>query len=209
MRKAFRDFKIERTCTKKFSDYHSYRRYLKTDFHSRCAYCNLLDSEITTPFEIDHFVPMAEFKNCWPELETTYKNLIYSCKKCNRAKSSQFKGDLSKRCIENELFYDPEDNDYNTIFYRDDTGTICSDDKKGRDMINRIELYRPIHNLAWVCELTNNTINKLNKQIMKVGKDSEKGKLFMQAKNELLEYYIVCKNVFIANYNNNEFDIEI
>lgn len=205
MKKTFRDFKIQRTCTKQYKSYHSYKPFLQKDFHSRCAYCNLLDTQVTTPYEIDHFIPKDIFKDEWPELETTYKNLIYSCKKCNGAKSDQFKGDLSKRVIENELFYDPEETDYNTIFYRDDEGNICSEDKKGRDMINRIKLYRPIHNLAWLCEMTKQTLDKLNAQIEEAGKDSERGKLLIEAKLEFNDYYNECRDIFLANYNNEKF----
>lgn len=205
MKRTFRDFKIQRTCTKEYKDYHLYKPFLKEDFHSRCAYCNLLDSQITTYYEVDHFVPRATFEKEWPELETTYKNLVYSCKKCNSAKSKHYKGDLSKRIIENELFYDPEETDYSTIFYRDEAGSICSDDEKGRDMINIIKLYRPIHNLAWVCEITKQTLEKLNDQIEKVGRDSKKGRMLLDAKDKLNDYYNDCRDVFLANYNNNNF----
>lgn len=205
MKREFRNFNIQRTCTKKFASYGSYKKYLKEDFHSRCAYCNLLDSQITTPYEVDHFIPKDEFKDAWPELDTTYENLVYACKKCNNAKSNQYKGDISKRIIENALFYDPEKTDYNKIFYRDDVGSICSDDAKGRGMINRIKLYRPIHNVAWICEIIRQTLVKLNIQIETVEKDSEKEKLLLEAKNKLNEYYINCHEVFLVNYNNDKF----
>lgn len=208
MKRTFRNYEIHRTFTKKYEDYHSYKEYLKADFHSRCAYCNLLDTQITTSYEIDHFVPKDIFKDDWPELEKTYGNLVYSCKKCNGAKSNQYKGDIGKRIIENELFYDPENTDYNTIFYRDDVGSICSDDEKGRDMINRIKLYRPIHNLAWICEITKNTLEKINKQIEIEGKESPKGILLLKAKNELNDYYNDCRDVFLANYNNGKYIME-
>ena len=205
MKRLFRDYTIKRTCTKEYNDYHSYIQYLKKDFNHRCAYCNLLDTQITTPYEVDHFVPMDAFKNEWPELETTYANLVYSCKKCNIAKSNQYKGNLKKRKINNELFYEPEETDYGTIFYRGEDGGICSDDEKGRDMITRIKLYRPIHNLAWICEITKSTLDKLSAQIDLVGRDSGRGKVLIEAKEELREYYDDCVAVFMANYNNNKF----
>lgn len=205
MKRSFRDYKIRRTCTKEYRDYHSYDRYLREDFRHRCAYCNLLDTQITTPFEIDHFVPEDAFKEEWPELKTTYENLVYACKKCNRAKSSQYKGDLSKREIKNELFYDPVETDYDTIFFREDDGSICSEDKKGRDMIMRLQLYRPIHNLAWICEITKSTLDKLAKRIDQVEKDSPTGILLREAREELRDYYEDCQAVFIANYNNKQY----
>lgn len=205
MKRKFRDFKIERTCTKEYKDYHSYLRYLRDDFQHRCAYCNLSDTQITTPFEIDHFIPEDVFKNEWPELEAMYANLVYSCKKCNVAKSNQYGGDIRKHEIRNELFYEPEETDYGEIFFRDEDGGICSNDEKGKDMIIRLKLYRPIHNLAWICEITKATLDKLSAQIELVGKGSTKGEILQEAKEELRDYYDDCLAVFIANYNNNKF----
>lgn len=207
MKRGFRNFKIKRTCKKSFKQYESYRPYLKEDFHSRCAYCNLLDSSITTPFEVDHFIPVDAFKDNWPECETLYNNLVYSCKKCNVAKGKQYSGDILKKEIQNDYFYNPVQTDYNEIFFRNDSGDICSDDEKGRDMINRLKLYRPIHNLAWICEYLKSTLEKLNNKIDKVGKETESGKIFCKAKSELNDYYILCQEVFIANYNNDKFII--
>lgn len=205
MRRKFRDYTIKRTCMKEYKDYHSYMKYLSEDFKHRCAYCNLLDTQITTSYEIDHFIPEDVFKNEWPELGTLYANLVYSCKKCNGAKSNQYEGDITKKELKNELFYEPEKTDYDTVFYRGDDGGIYSDDEKGRDMITRLKLYRPIHNLAWICEMTRLTLEKLSRQIKEVGKDSMRGKLLCEAKEELQEYYDGCIAVFMANYNNNKF----
>lgn len=207
MKRTFRDFKIQRTCTKKYEDYHSYHCVLREDFQHRCAYCNLLDSQVTTPFEIDHFVPKAVFRDKWPELENTYENLVYTCKKCNLAKSNQYKGNIDKRVIENELFYDPEKMDYGAIFYRGENGGICSDDPKGRDMITRLKLYRPIHNLAWICEITQRTLEKLSRELEKTEQGSAKEATLREAKEKLNDYYNDCRDVFIANYNNNKFTL--
>lgn len=205
MKYRFRDFRITRTCTKRYSDYHSYKNALSEDFKHRCAYCNLLDTQITTPFEIDHYIPERAFTDVWPELKTTYSNLIYSCKKCNIAKSNQYEGDIIQREIVNELFYDPVQVDYDTIFYRNETGRICSDDNKGRDMIKRLKLYRPIHNLAWICDIALKTLEKMDAQINSNENNSERAKLLREAKEELNDYYITCNNTFTANYNNEKF----
>ncbi len=207
MKYCFRNYRITRTCTKNYSDYHRYKENLRQDFQHRCAYCNLLDSQVTTPFEIDHFIPKKEFEDQWPELLTLYSNLVYSCKKCNLAKSNQYAGDLSKREIINDFFYDPVQTDYGEVFYRDEFGRICSDDKKGRDMINRLELYRPIHNFAWLCELAKSALDKLTDKINSLQNDSDQKQCLEEAKKELSEYYITCYAVFIANYNNNKFRI--
>ncbi|AEY65604.1 HNH endonuclease signature motif containing protein [Clostridium sp. BNL1100] len=205
MRRKFRDFSIKRSCNKNYTNYTRYKPYLKQDFSCRCAYCNLLDTSITTPFEVDHFIPRDTFKDDWPECDTLYENLIYSCKKCNIAKSSQFSGDISPKKIINEFFYNPVLEDYGEIFYRNDYGGIDSDDLKGREMIKRLKLYRPIHNIAWLCEALKNLLVKINNQIEKVGRDSEQGKVFLLAKEELSDYYITCQHIFIENYNNEKF----
>ena len=201
MQYTFREHTPSRTYTKHHNDYHAYKPALENDFKCRCAYCNLSSRLITTPFEIDHYVPKTEFKDSWPELETTYDNLILACKKCNRAKSDQFAGDISKKQIVNELFYDPVLTDYNEIFYRNELGEICSADAKGRSMISKLRLYRPIHNSAWVCERLIDTINKLGAVIKSLDSSSERYKKLKEARYELMEYYIEFNSVFIANYN--------
>lgn len=205
MKRKFREFNITRTCTKEYTNYKSYKSYLRDDFSCRCAYCNLLDTSITTSFEVDHFIPRDTFKNYWPEFDTLYDNLVYSCKKCNIAKSSLYSGDITTREIKNDYFYDPVNTDYGEIFYRNDSGGIDSDDEKGREMIEKIKLYRPIHNLAWLCETLENTLKKINIQIEKIGRDTDQGRMYIIAKEELCDYYMTCEQLFKKNYNNDKF----
>lgn len=89
--KDFRNHIIKRTCNKKLKDYTSYKKYLAEDFKHRCAYCNTLDS-IASPmlFTVDHFVPRDVFKEKNISLDTDYNNLMYSCIKCNLAKSNKY-----------------------------------------------------------------------------------------------------------------------
>lgn len=56
-----------------------------------------------------------------------------------------------------------------------------------------------------ICEITKTTLDKLSAQIEVVGKDSDKGKVLQEAKEELRDYYDDCLAVFTANYNNNKF----
>lgn len=207
MKRKFREFLIERTCDKEYKQYQSYKAHLQKDFSCRCAYCNLLDSSVTTPFEVDHFIPRKTFQDVWPECDVLYDNLMYACKKCNQAKSSQYQGDITQRKISNEFFYNPVDIDYGTIFYRNDAGGIDSDDELGLQMIEKLKLYRPIHNLAWICEMLNTTLDKLNAKLEKVGRDTSTGQVLIQAKEELSDYYRTCQQVFIENYNNEKFSL--
>ena len=180
--------------------YQGYRDIIKKDFCGRCAYCNLSDKSITTPFEIDHFIPKQVCEKSRPELITDYQNLVYSCKKCNVAKSNQFSGDIHSTNPTNELFYDPVLVDYNTIFFRNTMGSIDSDDEKGKKMISRLKLYRPIHTLGWICEKLCTTANKLENAIA-IETNSDKKEKLKEALNNIEHQYRKYNNIFIASYN--------
>ena len=74
-------------------------------------------------------------------------------------------------------------------------------------MISKLKLYRPIHNLAWICEITKSTLDKLSAQIDVIGKGSAKRKKLQEAKEQLQDYYEDCMAVFLANYNNSKFSL--
>lgn len=204
----FRNYKIIRTCTKKYADYKSYKPFLAEDFNHRCAYCNLLDSEITSFFEIDHFVPQAEIdKNPdYSFLKQDYNNLVYACRNCNGEKSDLFEGNIKDAPYGNNRFYDPVKKDYNEVFYRNNSGTICSNDTKGKNMIVDLKLYRPINNLAWICEQLDMLSHRLD-DFEKSEEDPKRKQLIKDAKTEALWYYLKCKKIHIANYNNKKFSI--
>lgn len=69
-----------------YSDYESYRPWLRDEFKFRCVYC--LHRERWNPddtaFDIDHFVPVS----VEPGLNCEYTNLLYACFRCNRAKTN-------------------------------------------------------------------------------------------------------------------------
>lgn len=201
MKYKFKNHKITRTCTEQFDDYHKYKTYLKKDFSCRCAYCNLSDETVTTYFEIDHYIPKEAFKDKRPELLTLYDNLVYSCKKCNQSKSSSFKGDVNSSPLDNELFYNPAIVDYNSIFYRDESGSILSDDKKGQNMINLLKLYRPINNLAWICERLYEEYLQIKEKMSEVDIESNEYSVYKEIKYKLLELHSELYKYFIANYN--------
>lgn len=204
--KDFKAHKITRSSPPQYANYSAYKPFLKKDFCNRCAYCNLLDSAITTPFEADHFIPRDAFKKDRMDLDTDYRNLIYSCKKCNLAKRHQFAGDIHSENPTNELFYDPVLVDYNDIFYRDHQGAIASDDDKGRKSIIRLKLYRPIHILAWLCEEMYETTGKLETAIKTEGDEDRRKKLEL-AYHKLNEQYRRLSHLFIAAYNDDRFSI--
>lgn len=206
----FKNHDIQRNCNQCYQDYHGYKQDLQKDFSHRCAYCNLKDDRITSYFDIDHFVPKDEFKK-YSELsylKTDYKNLIYSCHKCNLAKGQKFEGDLQSNPYENRRFYNPVDTDYNTIFFRDEKGNIKSDDKLGVSMIQDLKLYQPIHNLNWICERLDLLCDMLDRAIESEDSGSERRKLLEEAHYKALKYKKKCDAVFIANYNNTSFSLD-
>lgn len=205
--KDFKQHTITRSNPKHEDNYRDYKEQLANDFCNRCAYCNLNDASITTYFEVDHFVPSKAFKDKRPELLTDYRNLVYSCKKCNLAKSGKFEGDLTEEVPTNTLFYDPVKVDYNCIFYRNELGAIDSDDVKGKQMIKLLKLYRPIHILGWLCEEINATADKLQSALDNET-DTERKALLQDALNKMNSQYRKFKNLYIATYNDNSFKIQ-
>jgi len=70
-----------------YTDYMSYRPWLRDEFAFRCVYCLFREQwgRVRAEFELDHFRPQAKD----PGLETVYDNLVYSCRVCNVLKSDR------------------------------------------------------------------------------------------------------------------------
>ena len=69
-----------------YSDYESYRDWLRDEFLFRCVYCLHREQWPSrgTAFHIDHFIPVASSASGICE----YTNLLYACAACNEAKSA-------------------------------------------------------------------------------------------------------------------------
>lgn len=204
MQYKFREHEIKRSCNKVYKKYSSYKSFLEIDFKHRCAYCNLIDTATTTPFEVDHFIPRDSFKGILDELDTLYENLMYSCKKCNIAKGSKYSGKLVKGVIENLEFYNPVLTDMNDIFYRNEYGFIMSSDVKGREMILKMNLHHPIHAIGWMVEKIKNFSEKI-KKIISLCTDVDKKIQYEQIDYKLSTYYIKINSFFTSNYNKNTY----
>lgn len=203
--KNFRNFRIIRNCNEKYKTHSSYKSFLQKDFKNRCAYCNMLDEIVfPKPYEIDHFIPRKIFESVKPQLEYTYDNLMYSCPKCNGKKSDEYEGNINNDKIENNLFYNPVDIDYNDIFYRNEYGGISSEDEKGNQMIVKLNLYNPIHNLAWLIDEINEVEVKVSKKIKKNDVSKEKMEKLKDADYRLLKYKDNLVKLFKANYYNSK-----
>ncbi|WP_235905030.1 HNH endonuclease [Eggerthella guodeyinii] len=206
-RREFKSHQIIRSVPVNKMNYREYRSDLERDFHCRCAYCNLHKESVTTPFEIDHFIPKAAFDGVRDDLATDYSNLVYSCKKCNQAKGAKFEGDINAFEATNERFYDPAKVDYNTVFYRNEYGCISSNDEKGRRMIVDLRLYRPIHVLGWICEQLGHMKDALDRMI-EIETNLARKTLLIEARNRMACEYCDKERVFKASYNDPEFCLD-
>ena len=158
------------------------------------------DELLTVSFHVEHFIPQKSFEGVKDTLKTDYNNLMWACPKCNLSKGNKYKGSLlDNDKIENELFYNPVDIDYNDIFYRNELGGIESDDPKGKEMIKLLKLYRPVHNFAWLLERLENLTIQLDAK-EKQEEDEERAKILGEALKKAGVECIKLEQLFRAVY---------
>jgi hypothetical protein len=110
-------------------------------------------------FHIDHFAP----KSLFPDLETVYGNLVYSCPICNMGKSDDWVTEAHN--IHNngkEGYIDPCDASYNQQFKRTRLGKIIPVTDVGKYMHKKFKLSLKRREILW--RLTK--IDDLLEQIM-------------------------------------------
>jgi len=82
-----------------YSDYQSYKEWLRDEFAFRCVYC--LRRERWSPvdgkaaFGVDHILPQSSPSHA--QLACEYTNLLYSCNRCNSFKTTDL---LCNPCTE-------------------------------------------------------------------------------------------------------------
>lgn len=161
---------------------------------------------LTIPYHIEHFIPVNAFKEKKDSLLTEYDNLMWACPKCNLSKGNKYKGDFQNSSkIENELFYNPVEVDYNDIFFRNEIGGIESRDQKGQEMIKLLKLYRPIHNLAWLIERLEKLTLNLEEEAENE-KDIERKELLEAAAGKVALECVKKSKIFRAVYNGKQFE---
>ena len=69
-----------------YSDYNSYRDWLRDEFTFRCVYCLHREQWYNrgATFHIDHWIPLKVN----PDGKCEYSNLLYACATCNEAKKA-------------------------------------------------------------------------------------------------------------------------
>lgn len=138
----------ERTCKKNYSNYRSYKKFLRKDFNKKCGYCNDYDFWGGGPhnYHIDHFAPKSKF----PQLKSEYNNLIYSCPFCNRSKGKDWLSNNPEiNIVNNKGYIDPCDSEYHENFRRNQNGEIIPTTKIGKYMYKKLKLYLARHRIIW------------------------------------------------------------
>lgn len=146
MTRVHGDKKIERRVKiKKLKDYHRYRKYLQEDFKNICGYCGKDITVISHPFEIDHFVP----QDIDSSRTSDYTNLVFSCKKCNRAKWHKWPTqDKTLSYNDKEGFVDPATEEFDKHLIREKNGDIKALTSVGEYMIKELNFHiRPISSI--------------------------------------------------------------
>ena len=124
------------------------KKYLRIDFHSRCAYCDDRDFYYggEKVFHVDHFAPKEKF----PDLIHRYENLLYACPYCNEAKSDKWPSsspDIS--IVDNVGFANPCTEEYDSHLARNPDGSISSTSKLGEYMAINLKLYLKRHQIFY------------------------------------------------------------
>lgn len=161
-----------------YKDYKKYKSHLTGDFDSRCGYTYCRDFWFggQTNFQIDHFKPKSKF----PDLETNYSNLIYSCSYVNRAKSDDY---------HEQLYLDPVDIDYNDHFFRDDLGNIYPNDNSeaAKYMYVKLKLYLKRNSIIWLIEQLEQKMETL-RELIESTNNQEAEQLFIAITIKYMDY---------------------
>ncbi len=142
---------------KKFADYHEYKNPLKQDFNSHCGYCDDPDRFSDIPYQIDHYVPKAIMQTI---AENDYNNLVYACRRCNRAKWDKWPtGDEKISNNGTEGFIDPCNPEYDQQFERNERGEIIPTTPLGEWMWKELDLGNAAHRIIW-------TLSQIRKEMI-------------------------------------------
>jgi len=153
-----------RDCKKIYKNYGSYKENLRTDFNSRCGYCDDLDVYCggKRSFHIDHFMPHSI--PAFLHLKHSYDNLVYSCPYCNGAKSNKWQNVNG--------FIDPCDINYGTHIERHSSGQIISKSIIGDYIFINLSLGLFRHKLLWNIE----KLDSQKKQLLSIIENTKKEK---------------------------------
>ena len=184
MSKQFRKTTPVRTFKKTYTNYRTYKPYLRSDFNGRCGYTDCPDQWFggSKCFHIDHFKPKSKF----PDLENHYSNLVYSCSYVNILKTDDIDGML-----------DPCSAEFNDAFYRDKHGYICANPKSANAvfMHRKLKLGLERYRIVWTLDMLKETLQTLSSVVTSSHtqfSDEEAREtmlLFAALNNEFFQYF--------------------
>jgi hypothetical protein len=114
-----------------YSDYQSYKPWLRDEFSFRCVFCLLRETWYrpfgADLFGVEHLVPRSRV----PELELAYDNLLYACISCNSWKR------------DDEPLLDPMRDGFGNHLRLLADGSLTWTTKEGKQLIRIVQLNRP------------------------------------------------------------------
>ena len=132
----------------RFKSYRAHKPQLREDFRRRCGYCNGPDAHFGGPTgsHIDHFAPKSKF----PDLGSSYENLVYSCPFCNRAKADKWVGDDPTIPNNGTVgFIDPCGPELDRHLGRSSKGAIIELTPLGHYIVENLNLRLARHQFIW------------------------------------------------------------
>lgn len=186
-----------------FKVYRTYKKYLKIEFNATCVYCRMPDflSEEKS-YAVEHYKPKIKF----PDLETEYSNLFYSCCNCNGYKGV-FWPDTKQRIL--KIFIpNPCDHVMHNHLRSQTTGTIKPHSFAGSWTIDLLDLNAPgqIQKRQFFLTLKKNTdsliegLQKQRAELSGIEKTINRTKLkpvqqdIAKVENQLEELGVIIKN---------------
>jgi len=159
-----------------FYIYSEYKDEILSDCKERCVYCDItLKEHGHEGFSLDHFRPQEHF----PHLKNTPFNLVITCSKCNRLKSSHWPMPVVRIDSHdgNIGFLDPFSCDRLEYFNVDETGEISAIKNPSTYIIQLLNLNRPSRKLvrkkrlldkkiSSLLEMANAILNEITPRIM-------------------------------------------
>ena len=169
------------------------KKYLKQDFHSRCAYCDDWDFYYggAMAFHVEHFAPKEKF----PDLIHRYENLLYACPYCNEAKSDKWPSDSAAiSVVGEEGFVNPCEAEYDVHLERTLDGKINSKSELGNYMISNLKLYLKRHQIFY-------KIDQIDQKRTSIKQKIDEGKANGQDMSRLEETLMALNNDFFSYYD--------
>ncbi|MFE1816180.1 HNH endonuclease [Metapseudomonas otitidis] len=143
-----------------FYGYASYNEVIHADCQNRCVYCDVkLEENGHEGFALDHFRPQEHF----PDLKNNPNNLVISCGKCNRNKSSHWPVGTNTAATHDGTvgFIDPFQCDRHQYFQVEPAGTLSPLQGPSTYLIKLLGLNRASRVLVRKHRILNAKINAL------------------------------------------------